>query len=68
MAIYIIPIFCFGLVITGIVYLGIRQAADVAKQLAEDRARSEPVSSDPQFVSPGRNAAPVKPLTTWNSL
>lgn len=68
MAIYIMPIFCFGLVISGIIYLGIRQAADVAKQLAEDETRLEPVSRDPQFVSPGRNAAPVKPPTIWNSL
>lgn len=30
---YIFPIFCFGLVITGIVFLGLQQAADVARKL-----------------------------------
>ncbi len=28
---YVFPIFCFGLVITGIVFLGIRQAAEQLK-------------------------------------
>lgn len=31
---YIFPIFCFGLVITGIVFLGIIEAAKHAKSLA----------------------------------
>ena len=33
MAIYLLPIFCFGLVITGIVLIGVQQARDLAKQL-----------------------------------
>ena len=33
---YLFPIFCFGLVITGIVFLGIRHAAEQLKdELAE---------------------------------
>ena len=50
MAIYIIPIFCFGLVITGIVFLGLQQASDMAKQLAAQRNELEPVSKNPQEV------------------
>jgi hypothetical protein len=35
MAIYLIPIFCFGLVIIGIVCIGIQQASDLARQLSD---------------------------------
>ena len=38
---YIFPIFAFGLVITGIVFLGIQQAADLAKDLAAQRSQAE---------------------------
>ena len=34
---YIFPIFAFGLVISGIVFLGLQQAADMAKDLATQR-------------------------------
>jgi hypothetical protein len=34
MATYLIIIFCFGLVITGIVFLGIQEAAELSKRLA----------------------------------
>ena len=64
MAIYIIPIFVFGLVITGIVFVGIQQAADLAKKLAAQRNESEPVSRDPDVASVGRTSAPVKPLSS----
>ena len=64
MAIYIIPIFCFGLVITGIVFLGIQQASDLAKQLAEERKQLEPVSKNPQDVPLGRNSAPTRTLAS----
>ena len=60
MATYIIPIFCFGLVITGIVMLGVRQAADLAKQLAAESHERESASNHPQVVSSGRGAASVK--------
>ncbi len=59
MAIYIIPIFCFGLVITGIVFLGIQQAADLAKTLAAQRNETEPISKNPQIVPSGRASVPV---------
>ena len=36
---YLFPIFCFGLVITGIVFLGIRQAAEQLKADLAERAR-----------------------------
>lgn len=61
MATYIIPIFCFGLVITGIVFLGVRQAADLAKQLA---AESHERESRPPVASSERGAASVKPLSS----
>lgn len=61
MAIYIIPIFCFGLVITGIVFLGVQQAADMANQLAAQSNETPPVSNTPP-VSPGPGSAPARPL------
>ena len=64
MATYIIPIFCFGLVITGIVFLGIQQASDLAKQLAAQQKQLEPVSKNPQGVPLGRNSAPTRTVTT----
>jgi len=36
---YLFPIFCFGLVITGIVFLGIRQAAEQLKAELAERTR-----------------------------
>jgi len=36
---YAFPIFCFGLVITGIVFLGIRQAAEQLKAELAERTR-----------------------------
>ncbi len=36
---YLFPIFCFGLVITGIVFLGIRQAAEQLKDDLAERTR-----------------------------
>jgi hypothetical protein len=59
MAIYIFPIFCFGLVITGIVFLGIQQAADLAKTLAAQRNETKPLSKRPQFVPAGQASVPV---------
>ena len=64
MAIYIFPIFCFGLVITGIVLLGVRQASDLAKQLAAQGNQTEPASDRAQYVPAGRGTAPVKPQTS----
>ncbi len=42
MAIYLIPIFGFGLVITGIVFLGIHQASALSKDLAAQKGETEP--------------------------
>jgi hypothetical protein len=63
MAIYLIPIFCFGLVITGIVILGIQQASDLAKQLAAQSHEMPPGSKDPSGTS-RRGSAPVRPSAT----
>ena len=65
MAIYIIPIFCFGLVITAIVFLGVQQAADMAKQLAAQSNETPPGFNNPPGSS-GQGSAPVKPLPTVN--
>ena len=64
MAIYIIPIFVFGLVITGIVFLGIQQASDLAKELAARRSEMEAGAENPEVVPPRRNSTPVRPLVT----
>ncbi len=65
MATYIIPIFCFGLVITAIVFLGVQQAADMAKQLAEQGNETPPGFNNPPGSS-GQGSAPVTPLPTVN--
>ena len=65
MAIYIIPIFCFGLVITGIILLGIQQAADMAKQLAAQSNETPPGFNNPPGSS-GQGSAPITPLPAVN--
>jgi len=63
MATYIIPIFCFGLVITGIVFLGVQQAADMAKQLAAQSNETPPGANTPP-ASSGRGSDPARPLAS----
>lgn len=59
---YLFPIFCFGLVITGIVFLGLQQASDLAKELAaQKKSEVERSSPNPETASSGYNSAPVKP-------
>jgi len=41
MFIYLFPIFAFGLVITGVVFLGLQQAADWARELAEQKNEAD---------------------------
>jgi hypothetical protein len=60
MATYIIPLFCFGLVISGIVFLGIQQASDLAKQLAAQRNQLEPAAKNPQDLPMARNSAQTR--------
>jgi hypothetical protein len=57
---YLFPIFCFGLVISGIVFIGIQQAFNQAKELAALKSESETGSEDSEFVSTRRNSAPIK--------
>ena len=66
MATYIIPIFCFGLVITAVVFLGVQQAADMAKQLAAQSNETPPGVNNPPDSS-GQGSAPIKPLPAVNS-
>ena len=55
---YIFPIFCFGLVITGIVFLGIRQAAEQLKAELAERTR---VQSDHELdLTSSRNPQPPR--------
>ena len=65
MAIYIIPIFCFGLVITGIILLGIQEASDMAKQLATQSNETPPGFNNPPDSS-GQGSAPITPLPAVN--
>jgi hypothetical protein len=58
---YIFPIFAFGLVISGIVFLGLQQAADLAKALAEQRRGTETSSSQPEAVSTSLKPNPPPP-------
>lgn len=50
MGIYIFPIFCFGVLITGIVLVGVLQASDLAKQLAAKGRERDSVLDSPQVV------------------
>lgn len=61
---YIFPIFCFGLVITGIVFLGLQQAADVARKLTalEDPPESTaPVANERNGVPLGARRRETRP-------
>ena len=60
MFIYIFPIFAFGLVITGIVFLGLQQASDMAKELAADRSEAEKRSANPETAALPKNPAAAK--------
>ncbi len=60
---YLFPIFAFGLVITGIVFLGVQQAADLAKALAEQRSQEESELQKPGSPVPSSGGAPGKPPT-----
>ena len=64
MAIYIIPIFVFGLVITGIVFLGIQQASDLAKELAARRSEMEPGAETSEVLSPRRSSSLVNAIVS----
>ena len=59
MTIYLFPIFMFGLLVTGIVYLGITQAVEWAKQDALRRRQS-----DGMPVRPGE--VPAQPTVAFN--
>ena len=61
MFIYLFPIFAFGLVITGIVFLGLQQASDLAKNLAAQSSIIEPSSKNQEVVPPGRHSTPLNP-------
>jgi hypothetical protein len=62
MTVYLIPIFGFGLLITGIVFLGILQAAEFAKAQASQHVKSERRAAEFESLPPGRNAIPILPL------
>ena len=61
MFIYLFPIFAFGLVITGVVFLGLQEASDLAKVLSAQNRQVEPRSKDRQVVPPGLNSTPLNP-------
>jgi len=51
---YIFPIFCFGVVITGIVFLGIMQAAAQLKAESATRAASARGDRQSEIASAGK--------------
>lgn len=61
---YLFPIFCFGLVITGIVFLGILEAARQAKADSAQVGGREPGVDDfrvvPSHQPPVPNPAPLQ--------
>jgi hypothetical protein len=61
MFIYLFPIFAFGLVITGVVFLGLQQASDWAKDLAAQSLKVKAISSNLEGVPAGGNTAPPNP-------
>lgn len=61
MFIYIFPIFAFGLVITGIVFLGLQQASDWAKDLAAQRSQAELNLQNQKSAQPSDGGASEKP-------
>ena len=56
------PIFCFGLVISGIVFLGLQQASDLAKYSADQAGETKPASATKRFNLPGGSSDPTKEL------
>jgi hypothetical protein len=62
---YLFPIFAFGLVLTGIVFLGLKEASDLAKNLAAERRELMNRAKVADALSPGRDVAvgqsPVTP-------
>jgi|GEM_PF-3364135 len=61
MFIYLFPIFAFGLVITGVVFLGLQQASDLAKDWAAQSSKIETSYKNQEAVPPGRNSTPLNP-------
>lgn len=57
---YVFPIFAFGLVISAVVFLGLQQAADLAKDLARQRSQEED-SQRKQNITPSSDVTPVNP-------
>ena len=64
MFIHLFPIFAFGLVITGVVFLGLQQASDLAKDLAVQNSTIELSSKNQEVIPPGRNSAPLNPTVS----
>lgn len=56
---YLFPIFCFGLVITGVVYLGILQASEQLKADLAERDRIQTLDHKLDFPS-SHNAQPPR--------
>ncbi len=57
---YLFPIFAFGLVITGIVFLGLQQASDLAKDLTARKREGEENGQSPEPGALDRYSPPVK--------
>lgn len=64
MFIYLFPIFAFGLVITGIVFLGLQHASDLAKDLAAQSSKTGSSSENQGVVPTGGSSTLLKPPTS----
>ena len=59
---YLFPIFCFGLVITGIVFLGIRHAAEQLKDELAERTRVQTLDRELNLTSSRSGQGPRSTL------
>ena len=63
---YVFPIFCFGLVITGIVYLGILQAAGQLKADSAKKSEGQTLDHELENTSSRRSDQPRSAVRNSN--
>ena len=63
---YVFPIFCFGLVITGIVYLGILQAAEQLNTESTQKSEGQTPDHELEITSSRRSNHPRSAVRNSN--
>ena len=63
---YVFPIFCFGLVITGIVYLGILQAAEQLNAESTQKSEGQTPDHELEITSSRRSNHPRSAVRNSN--